>query len=296
MAKINKSLDLNKLFTDQSKGKLLRKNLVFPMYGSIKYDGNYVVVLKEADKITYITSGGHIYTHDKPTIFDSPYVSIGAYIAERIVGEGKLGDRTKCSLRGPRGNQVAYGHDYKVHHIMELEDYHNGESSMDYEETIDALVLDSGIDIEHRVEEVKLHNQDEVETFLKNTVAQGYEGIMLKNPYWVWKDTKSRTVDCVKYKKRPTADLLVIDVLEGEVGKKYEGMIGSLRVRDSKGRTVDVGSGMSDEERLYDPSYFMGKVVEVFYEQIIDTYIQPTFGDEYDGVLIRHDKSTQDID
>ena len=294
MAKINKALDLNKLFNEQKKGKLLKKHMSFPMLGSVKCDGNYTVVLKERNGITYITSGGHIYTNNKPTIFDDTDVAIGAYLAERIGTDGKLGDRVNCSLRGTRGKQIAYDHKYMVHHYMTLEDYHYGKDSNDYEGVLDSLVLDTGVDPDDMILSRRLYDQEEVEAYLKEVVAQGFEGIMLKSPSWYWTDTKSRTVDNVKYKKRPTADLLCIAVNEGT--KKYEGMIGSLTLQDSKGRLVDVGSGMSDEERHYNADYFLGEVIEVFYEQIIDTYIQPTFGDEYEGVLIRHDKSSEDID
>lgn len=291
MAKLNKALDLNKLFIEQQKGKLLNKHIKFPMYAGIKYDGNYVTVIVDhrGDPI-FTTSGGHVYDNDAPTIFDD--APIGVYIAERIGTDGKLGDRRTCSLRGPRGQQTAYGHSYKVHDVLSLEGYDRGLSKSSYMHRRDTL--ESIFDKEYIVEDELVNSQEDLDLLLHKVVKAGYEGLMLKSPDWIWKSTKSRTVNLVKYKKRPTVDLLVIGATEGT--KKYTGMIGSLRLRDSMGRVVDVGSGISDEQRHLDPSYFIGKVVEVFYEQIMDTYIQPTFGDEYEGVLIRHDKTEKDID
>ena len=293
--KQNKALDLNKLFIQQGKGKLLKKHIKFPMYYSIKYDGNAVVVIKEAQGlVTYMTSGGHIYDHDKPTIFDCHTVSVGVYIAERIGTDGKLGDRKRCNLRGQRGYQTSYGHSYKVHDMLTVEDFEAGKSLWSFEVRLDNLIRCSGISSEHLVENDLINNQEELDILLKKTVENGFEGVMGKSPNWYWKDTKSRTVDLIKYKKRKTVDLLCIGATEGT--GKYTGMIGSLRLTDKAGRIVDTGSGMTDEERHLDPSYFIGQVIEVYYETIMDTYIQPTFGDEYEGVLIREDKTKEDID
>lgn len=288
---MNKALDLNKLFIEHRKGKLLSKHPKFPMYVGIKYDGNYVtVVVDNRGPAIFITSGGHVYDNDTPTIFDD--VPTGVYIAERIGTDGKLGDRRNCSLRGPRGQQTAYGHSYKVHDVLTLEDYEVGHSVSTYH--LRRETLREIFSSEQRVEDNLVYSQEELNEALNKAVKAGYEGVMGKSPDWVWKSTKSRTVALIKYKKRPTVDLLVIGATEGT--NKYTGMIGSLRLKDKLGRIVDVGSGMSDVERYLDPDYFIGKVVEVFYEQIMDTYIQPTFGDEYEGVLIRHDKTEEDID
>jgi DNA ligase-1 len=123
---------------------------------------------------------------------------------------------------------------------------------------------------------------------LKEATSSGYEGIVMKNPMWEWKSTKSRTVDFCKWKRRPTADLLCISTTEGT--GKYEGMIGALVLQDSKGRVVQVGSGLNDDDRLVEPDNFIGNVVEIEYEQIMETYIQPTF------ITIRLDKTKEDID
>jgi ATP-dependent DNA ligase len=98
----------------------------------------------------------------------------------------------------------------------------------------------------------------------------------------------------MKWKRRPSVDLVVTATVTG-VGK-YLNLIGSLVMEDSEGRTVSVGSGMSDEDREKPSSYWIGKVVEVYYEQIIHTYIQPTFGSNTLGVTIREDKTIKDID
>jgi hypothetical protein len=287
--KIHKALDLNKLFNSQAQGKLLKKHITFPIIAGIKYDGNYTVIIKETkDNIRFLTSGGHEYDNDEPTIFHDDHVALGVYIAERIGTDGKLGDRTTCALRGPKGKQTAYGHTYMVHDYISEQDYYNGISEDDADDRMDILVLDTGLSSDNVVRTMKLRNQVDLDLYLDKVVKDGYEGLMLKNPYALWKDTKSRTVDMVKYKKRPTADLLCIGCTEGT--KKYEGMIGALVLEDSQGRQVSVGSGLTDEDRVYHPDCFIGAVIEIEYEQIIDTYIQPTF------IRTRSDKTKEEID
>jgi hypothetical protein len=288
MYKGNKALDFNKLLGDQAKGKLLKKHLSFPLYAEIKYDGNATLIKKDAEGlITFITSGGHIYDNDEPTVFhlDSS-LPIGVYLCERIGTDGKLGDRVNCPLRGSRGSQTAYGHKYIIHDRLALEEYEAGESIVPF--YMRRNWLEDNVPDQHLAKCTIINTREELDDYLKFVVSLGYEGLMLKDPEWYWKDTKSRTVQLAKYKKRPTADLLCVGTTRGE--GKYEGMIGALVLQDKQGRTVSVGSGLSDEDRSELNSYFLREVIEIEYEQIIDTYIQPTF------IQVRHDKTKEDID
>jgi len=287
MAKIQKSLDFNKLLSEQAKGKLLKKHLSFPLYAEIKYDGNYTIVKKEVNGLlTFVTSGGHYYDNYEPTIFHKDNtLPVGVYLCERIGTDGKLGDRVNCSLRGSRGHQTAYGHKYIIHDYLTLEEYEAGLSEARFYTRRKKL---EDICPNDTAKSKVVNTREELEEFLKLVVSLGYEGLMLKDPNWIWKDTKSRTIDCAKYKKRPTADLICIGVTEGE--GKYHKLIGSLVLKDSKGRIVSVGSGLNDDDRSVEPKYFIGQVIEIEYEQIIDTYIQPTF------IQLRLDKTIEDID
>ena len=124
------------------------------------------------------------------------------------------------------------------------------------------------------------------EGWAKELCALGWEGVFAVHASHVYQPGR-RVNTAVKIKARPTADLRCIQVLEGE--GKYAGMIGSLRLRDSEGREVDVGSGLSDADR--DPANtvkFLAAIIEIKYEQILDTYIQPTFE------RIREDKNCPD--
>ena len=295
MAKIQKALDLNKLKEQQAKGKLLKKHLTYPMIAQVKYDGNYTAIKVQNGTPTFITTTSELHTYTHTDDAGSIFIGIpdGVYFAERVYKEGKLGDRTKCNLTGSANDRKSSRHTYRVFDLVSLEDYDRGHSSLTYQQRWFDVTTVFGTDKIART--IEVFSEEEAEEWLQTIVKQGYEGIMLKNPDAKWKDTKSRTVDVVKWKKRPTVDLLCVGVTEGT--GKYEGMIGSLVLEDSNGRQVSVGSGFSDMDRASSPDRFIGQVVEMFYEHIgVNTYIQPTFGSEYEGVLIRHDKTFMEID
>jgi len=285
MSKINKALDLNKLLSEQAKGKLLKKVLKFPLYAGTVYDGNYVTIKVESGNSTvFTTSGGHNYVHldTGGDVFNE--VVDGVYLAERIHGKGKLGDRVRCNLKGPKGNQTSTGHSYRVFDYLTLDEYGRGYSISDYS----TRVLDATYDLPNEVVKYRvIGGKDELDAYLKEIVNEGYEGLMLMDPNWKWEATTSRRIDFCKYKSRPTADLLCIGTTEGE--GKYKYLVGALILQDSKGRIVNVGSGLSDPDR-HIANAWVGEVIEINYEQIIDTYIQPSFNQ------VRWDKSEEEID
>ena len=293
---MNKALDYNKLQEQWGKGKLLKKVPRKLYYVSKKMDGHYTTVVKHLGKARYYSSSFIEYFPVQPTWLDNIEVPTGVYICERAVG-GKLGDRTLCSLTGPQNRKEARAtHEYLVHDHIPLDVFNGSSKASPYARRVEILtnILRHTGNLDKQIEETGLKTLDEAQEILAQWVKQGYEGIMLKSPDWVWKDTTSRTVDLMKWKARPTADLFCIRTNPGE--DKYEGLIGSLLLQDSMGRLVSVGSGMSDEDRARDPEYFIGKVVEVEYEQILDTYVQATFGSKTLGVTIRDDKGPGGID
>ena len=97
-------------------------------------------------------------------------------------------------------------------------------------------------------------------------LAQGEEGIILKDPLGPWED--KRVKHQVKMKAELEADLRVTGIIPG--AGKYEGKIGSLMVESKDGVvTTAVGTGLSDEDRSKDPSEYMGKIVAVKYNALI---------------------------
>jgi len=125
------------------------------------------------------------------------------------------------------------------------------------------------------------------ETQLKNVhdqwVAQGYEGIMIKDTDSLYSFGRDWSV--MKYKAFFDADVPIIGLKEGT--GKHQGKLGSFLV-DYKGVEVNVGSGLNDElrEKLWGDQTIIGRIIEVRYqEETPDGSLRfPTF------VCFRNDK------
>ena len=89
----------------------------------------------------------------------------------------------------------------------------------------------------------------------------------------MWKDGTSK--DLVKIKAVLDADLLCVDVEEGS--GKYRGKVGALVLETSCGRLrVKVGTGLSDLDRAKPFDYYVGKVIEIQYNEFIKSKVKST--------------------
>lgn len=289
----------------QCKGKDLNKvpksKLGNEFYQSIKYDGHYVQIVKVAGLVRFFTSGGKEFyiEHIADELFNlnpfEDFILEAEYIADTT---GKLGNRGKAAKLTTYRTNFEKGLDsgavpdkdiFKVFDCIWSRNLkHNGglePGCNTFSERLDYLhTLELGTHCE-LVEYFGPQSLEECKESTKGFVNRGYEGTYLKAPGHLYNPGK-RVNNAIKLKLRPTADLLCIDVEDGE--GKYTGMIGSLVLQDSTGRIVRVGSGLDDYQRSLKPSEFVGNIVEIEYEQILDTYIQPTF------VTVRNDKKEID--
>lgn len=282
---------------EQCKGKDLAKVPTSKLIANgwiatIKYDGNYVQIEKQGDSVRFYTSGEKefyipeiaeylIENNTCDFIIETEYIALTT---------GKLGSRVNCStgsLRSQFEKGLAHGivGQFKVFDIIS---YNNELLTEGYQDRLKILEgLQLGEHIQSAFTYGEIMTLDQAREAARLIVAQGWEGLYLKQYNHKYEPGK-RVNTAIKLKMRPTADLLCIGVVEGE--GKYVGQIGALILKDKVGRIVNVGSGLCDFSRGRDSSVFVGSVVEIEYEQILDTYIQPTF------VCIREDKTAEDID
>lgn len=270
--------------------KLLLDNwIVMP-----KYDGNYVQIHKIGEDVKFFTSGNkqfylHYIAREICRIFAGHDVIIEAeYLGN---SEGKLGDRRHAAKlttyrtafeKGETPSAVVGKDTFMVFDILK----HNDNPQIVFRERI--KLLESFNNYSPYVKLVEFSEPMDLKfakTLATIHVSKGYEGCYAKQASHMNMPGK-RVNTAIKLKIRPTADLLCIAVTVGE--GKYKGKIGSLLLKDTFGRTCSVGSGLSDTERSLPKDYFIGKIIEINYEQILDTYIQPTY------VCIRADKQESD--
>lgn len=110
-----------------------------------------------------------------------------------------------------------------------------------------------------------------VSTLLGRVTQMGGEGIMLNRIDRCYEHKRSDAL--LKYKQVQFMDMKVIDMYDGT--GKYEGWIGGLNcvimTDDGKFITCDVGSGLSDRQRMewkVEPSRILGKIVQIGYHEL----------------------------
>ena len=269
MIKQNKGRDLHKI----PKSKL---NTVGPYYCSKKFDGHYTQIVYDGQTVRFYTSGGkRFYLHRMAEYIENTLKEPFHIECEFNYNcKGKLGDRGKSAILTTYRTRYAKYED------------NSGDVNKDIFRVLDRLDL-PGLSFVARYDTIvsmfygldwfnvpiqQIVTLTEGIDLSKEFYADGYEGAMLKSLGHFYKPGK-RVNDIIKLKPRKTADLKCIDTKEG--AGKYAGMVGSLLLIDEDGITVWAGSGLDDAERNISPWRFIGRVYEIEYERIDETYIQP---------------------
>ena len=177
------------------------------------------------------------------------------------------------------------GLEFVVFDITPIEDYYNGKSNLPYEQRLELMneLIGDGNKFVRLVEKFGItDNVEEVYQKLNEVVADGKEGLILNTLNGVYSFGK-RPKDILKVKAFSDADVLVIDILEGE--GRLEGKLGKVKVQfkyEGKIYTSFVGSGFNDVEREYyweHKDELMNKVITIKYFEISKN--------EKDGVSFR---------
>lgn len=270
---------------------------------STKYDGNRIFIVKKDNKISFFTSDWKQFSfpllkNGSNELFDKLLENSFDFVIEaefNYKSLGKLGDRPLSAILTTWRTNFNKGINYVYTSFLELD------ISI---EAFDILTLNNGKPTTNIPYIQRLANLNSLKKpsviqvikparvlgfeaidLAKVAVKAGWEGLVCVEPNSYYTIGK-RGNHIVKLKYRKTADLLCIGYEKGE--GKYQGVIGALVLKDTKGRIVNVGSGLSDIDRSVSPDDYIGKIIEIEYEQIMDTYIQPTF------VCVRNDKQLSD--
>lgn len=109
-------------------------------------------------------------------------------------------------------------------------------------------------------------NLDSANDIFQSYLAQGHEGIILKDMFCGWEF--NRVNHQIKFKGELECDLEVIDWVEGS--GKYAGKLGALVCTTSdRILNVSVGSGFNDEQRSSIDRSVIGKIITVKYNERI---------------------------
>lgn len=258
-------------------GQLLRG----PIYVTEKLDGNRCIASFDGLKWNFTSRNGkpmkvQFNMTGLPTeyVYDGEVMSVEQTQSSIKLHRGDIGAYTDASFNSTSGLiNSKYGDKSKlVYNIFDIM-----ADDVPYQERREVLM---GIRADHVGEALDWRilpvlatysNFDvfnkEVHNLLDYVTSRGGEGLMINtgNGYYQHK----RSNELLKYKKVKTMDLSVIGITTGT--GKYEGMVGALECAgyiDGKFVSVQVGSGLSDDQRLawtLNPNAIIGKIVEIAY-------------------------------
>lgn len=117
------------------------------------------------------------------------------------------------------------------------------------------------------IETTVIHSVEEALGIAQCYINSGFEGAVIKHTDMVFENGTSKFQ--IKIKEVKDCDLLVVGIEEGK--GKYLGKVGALICESSCGRLrVNVGSGLTDEDRGREYSHYLGKIVEIKYNEVIN--------------------------
>jgi DNA ligase-1 len=115
------------------------------------------------------------------------------------------------------------------------------------------------------VQSQEVQTIEEANVLFEKLLADGEEGIILKDKASIWEDKRSKGQ--IKFKGELECDLKIVGIEEGT--GKYVGMLGALILESSDGVIkVRAGSGFSDEQRKQGKEV-IGKIAAIKYNMRI---------------------------
>lgn len=242
----------------------------------LKADGGRLLVTVDIDgKVTYRSRNGselELYgVFDNSLSKHTGMVFDGELIVATADGkpDRKRGNGfyTKA-VRGTLSKEDAANFTYMIWDAIPIDEYTNDLGTTPYSvrrEYVRTAKFKKNVGV---VESKKVSTLAECVEFYDRMRAEGQEGAIIKVADAVFEDTRSK--NSVKLKNVSTADLICIRVEEG--AGKFAGKIGALICQTSDGLVeVGVGTGFKDADREKDPSEYIGKVIEVSYNEVISS-------------------------
>jgi len=249
----------------------------FPCIASTKYDGvrltAFVVFSTTGDTLVRLILRSGKQIHIKSLEYEMSRQPAGVYDGELVAGDGLQESRTKIT---GSVNRCLKGSDtdikdftFCIFDMLDHAEWTEQQTSRPYIKRI--LTMNEGLKQNSKVRMADLCTMtdlDMVNAFYADRLAHGYEGIIVRyshDPY-EWK----RSEKLIKMKATKECVLECVGTTEGT--GKYAGMIGALNCRGSLGDTyimVKLGSGLTDHDREMPPSHFIGKDIDVLYNDIV---------------------------
>jgi len=213
--------------------------------------------------------------------------------ADRQTGNGILNKANKGTISAKEASMVHATVWDLIPYVQFIDGYCGSPYSKRYS-TLQAIVAKQKSDGKKiwNVTSTMVQTLEEAQEIFQGYLAEGFEGIILKDGAGVWEDKRSKTQ--IKFKGELECDLKIVAVEEGK--GKAVGMLGAVICESADGIVkVNVGSGFTDAHRknLWKEN-LVDKIVAVKYNSRIknkageDSLFLPVF------IEIRNDKDIAD--
>lgn len=243
---------------------------------TVKLDGHRCLIVKHGNDIKAYTRQHKEYLGlddiiNEVSTMEGDFVLDGELLVSNYK-EIPPETRYKATSNIVRKDGVKHGVSLIAFDIVPYQDFIKGKCNTPYIERRKRLeqVLSNKQFIEVVDIVYKGSDTDVIIPLLDEVTSIGEEGLMLNLNNYPYEC--KRTKGLLKLKKFQTADVRVVDVLEGD--GKYKDKLGAITIEfEHKGEThrCNVGSGFSDDERLLyhqKPELLLNKIVEIGYFEI----------------------------
>ena len=246
------------------------KKFKFPAYAQLKMDGmRFNAIVKDGKCEFRSRSGKEIMllgnleqefiqlAAGQNLVFDGELlINDKGIILDRQTGNGILNKAVKGTISIDEARKVHA----TIWDVINYDTFKQGQGKLVYHarfSLLENMPLSNKI---HLVESKVVASFEEAEAIFKEYLAQGQEGIILKDMTGVWEDKRVKTQ--LKFKAELECDLRIVAIQPGT--GKYEGMVGAYICESEDGIIkVDVGTGLSDDDRKN--MDVVGKIAAVIY-------------------------------
>jgi len=248
-----------------------------------KYDGVRVIgVIENRSTVKFYTRSFNQLDSKYLKKIADELLHLSSDLATNVFFDGELTDFDRKSVSG-KVNQILKGSPkesigddllFNVFDFDIMTSITKGKGEAPY--TIRRQSLETMFSGENGLSNVRLANKWEAKTkeelmpIYEEIVANGGEGVIMKDPKHVYECKRSKS--WIKFKEVQDCDLEVTGWYPGE-GKR-EGFIGGLDCKDASGEyTVKVGSGFTEADLISlskDPDSLIGKIVTIQYNVPIE--------------------------
>ena len=269
--------------------KLIDK-IEWTAYVQLKLDGMRFNAVVRGGKVEFRSRNGKLI--DIPyASFAQPFIEMARHYQCNMVFDGELVvmdeheyqylDRKtgngilNKAVKGTMSEEEAKGIRGALWDAIPLEDFEKGIFKEEYHVRLAKLTnavshTNNATDAKgfvHVVWKKIVGSLEEAQVIFNQMLAEGEEGIILKDKNGIWEDKRAKHQ--IKFKGEFECDLLCVGWEEG-TGKNV-GKLGALQLESSCGKLkVGVGSGLTDADRANIGQEVIGKIIAIKYNAIVD--------------------------